>query len=179
MKKKKLILLALIAVSSNAQELNEEFLDSLPDDIRKDLEDKNSRQELSSQDNYRPYLYSSKLSQAEELISLKDRLEQDLTELERRLNSGDNLTLSEDLVLYGSDFFNTFQTSFMPINEPNPDSSYTLDIGDVLRIQLVGQGNFIEDFLVNSDGSISLPDIGQINIAGLSLNDASQLIKSK
>lgn len=179
MKKIKLILLALIAVSVAAQELNDEFLNSLPDDIRKDLEDKNSRQELSSQDNYRPYLYSSKLSQAEELISLKDRLEQDLTELERRLNSGDNLTLSEDLVLYGSDFFNTFQTSFMPINEPNPDSSYTLDIGDVLRIQLVGQGNFIEDFLVNSDGSISLPDIGQINIAGLSLNDASQLIKSK
>jgi protein involved in polysaccharide export with SLBB domain len=181
MKTIKLILLTLIVVSVGAQEFNDEFLNSLPDDIKKDLEDKNARQELSSQDNYRPYLYSSKLSQAEELINLKDRLEQDLSELERRLDSGDNLTLSEDLVLYGSDFFNTFQTSFMPINEPNPDSGYTLDIGDVLQIQLVGQGqgDYIEDFLVNSDGSISLPDIGKINLAGLSLNDASQLIKSK
>jgi protein involved in polysaccharide export with SLBB domain len=54
-----------------------------------------------------------------------------------------------------------------------------LDIGDVLQVQLVGQNDYIDDFPVNSDGSISLPDIGKITIAGLSLNDASQLIKSK
>ncbi len=168
-----------MVVSLGAQELDKEFLDSLPDDIKKDLEDKNARQELNSQETYRPYLYSSKLRQTEELLSLKDRLELDLLELERRLKTGDNLTIRKDLVLYGSDFFNTFQTSFMPINEPNPDSGYTLDIGDVLQIQLVGQNDYIKDFPVNSDGSVSLPDIGKITIAGLSLSDASQLIKSK
>ena len=168
-----------MVVSLGAQELDKEFLDSLPDDIKKDLEDKNARQELNSQETYRPYLYSSKLRQTEELLSLKDRLELDLLELERRLKTGDNLTLRKDLVLYGSDFFNTFQTSFMPINEPNPDSGYTLDIGDILQIQLVGQNDYIKDFPVNSDGSVSLPDIGKITIAGLSLSDASQLIKSK
>ena len=179
MKTIKLIILSLMVVSLGAQELDKEFLDSLPDDIKKDLEDKNARQELNSQETYRPYLYSSKLRQTEELLSLKDRLELDLLELERRLKTGDNLTLKKDLVLYGSDFFNTFQTSFMPINEPNPDSGYTLDIGDILQIQLVGQNDYIKDFPVNSDGSVSLPDIGKITIAGLSLNDASQLIKSK
>ena len=179
MKTIKLILLSLMVVSLGAQELDKEFLDSLPDDIKKDLEDKNARQELNSQETYRPYLYSSKLRQTEELLSLKDRLELDLLELERRLKTGDNLTLRKDLVLYGSDFFNTFQTSFMPINEPNPDSGYTLDIGDILQIQLVGQNDYIKDFPVNSDGSVSLPDIGKITIAGLSLNDASELIKSK
>ena len=179
MKTIKLILLSLMVVSLGAQELDKEFLDSLPDDVRQDLEDKNARQELKTQETYRPYLYSSKLVQTEELLSLKDRLELDLQELERRLKTGDNLTLKKDLVLYGSDFFNTFQTSFMPINEPNPDSGYTLDIGDVLQIQLVGQNDYIEDFPVNSDGSVSLPDIGKITIAGLSLSDASQLIKSK
>ena len=179
MKTIKSILLSLMVVSLGAQELDKEFLDSLPDDIKKDLEDKNARQELNSQETYRPYLYSSKLRQTEELLSLKDRLELDLLELERRLKTGDNLTLKKDLVLYGSDFFNTFQTSFMPINEPNPDSGYTLDIGDILQIQLVGQNDYIKDFPVNSDGSVSLPDIGKIILAGLSLNDASQLIKSK
>ena len=34
-------------------------------------------------------------------------------------------------------------------------------------------------FFNKSRWSISLPDIGEINVAGLSLNDASQLIKSK
>ena len=66
----------------------------------------------------------------------------------------------------------------MPINEPNPDSGYTLDIGDNPN-SVSRQKNYIEDFVLNSDGSISLPDIGKIIIAGLSLNNASQLIKSK
>ena len=178
MKTKKLILLSLISLSIGAQDLNQEFLDSLPDDIKKDLEDKNTATALSSNETYRPYLYSSKLKQTEELLSLKDRLEKDLSDLERRLNSGEDLRISDDLKLYGSDFFNTFQTSFMPINEPNPDSGYMLDIGDVLQIQLVGQNDFDDELVINSDGSISVPDIGQIIIAGLSLDEASRLIQS-
>ena len=136
-------------------------MNSLPDDIKKDLEERNSSQALSAGETYRPYLYSSKLNRAEELLSLKDRLEKDLLDLERRLDSDDKLKINEDLKLYGADFFNTFQTTFMPINEPNPDSGYTLDIGDVLQIQLVGQKDYIENFVLNSDGSINLPDIGK------------------
>ena len=173
------ILFTLISVSLHAQELDKKFMDSLPDDIRKDLESKNEMQVKKTDETYRPYLYSSKLSQAEELLSLKDRLEEDLLDLNRRLNSGENLTINEELKLYGADFFNTFQTSFMPINEPNPDSGYMLDVGDILQIQLVGQNAYIEDFLISSDGSINIPDIGKIIVAGLSLNDTSKLIKSK
>jgi protein involved in polysaccharide export with SLBB domain len=163
----------------DAQELDQKFLDSLPDDIRKDLENKNQKQVEKSNETYRPYLYSSKLSQAEELLSLKDRLEKDLLDLNRRLDTGENLTVGEELKLYGADFFNTFQTSFMPINEPNPDSGYMLDVGDILQIQLVGPDAYIEDFLISSDGSINIPDIGKIIVAGLSLNDTSKFIKSK
>ena len=169
----------LVTVSINAQELDSEFLESLPDDIRKDIQENNQRKADGTAETYQPYIYSSKLKKAETFLKLKDRLESDLLELERRLDSDDTIDLNQDLKLYGSDFFNTFQTSFMPINEPNPDSSYTLDIGDVLQVQLVGQNDYIEDFPVNSDGSVSLPDIGKITLAGLSLNDASQLIKSK
>ena len=183
MKTKKLILLSLISFTIGAQDmptlLNQEFLDSLPEDIRKDIQDNNTATALDSNETYRPYLYSSKLKQTEELLSLKDRLEKDLSDLERRLNSGEDLRISDDLKLYGSDFFNTFQTSFMPINEPNPDSGYMLDIGDVLQIQLVGQNDFDDELVINSDGSISVPDIGQIIIAGLSLDEASRLIQSK
>ena len=183
MKTKKLILLSLISLSIVAQDmptlLNQEFLDSLPEDIRKDIQDNNTATALSSNETYRPYLYSSKLKQTEELLNLKDRLEKDLIDLERRLNSGEDLRIDDDLELYGSNFFNTFQTSFMPINEPNPDSGYMLDKGDVLQIQLVGQNDFNAELLINSDGSISFPDIGQIIVAGLSLDEASRLIQSK
>jgi len=71
------------------------------------------------------------------------------------------------------------QTSFMPINEPNLDSSYVLDFGDVLEIQLIGQKDQIDNYSINRDGSINLSDIGRLNLSGLSLNDASNLIKAK
>jgi protein involved in polysaccharide export with SLBB domain len=175
----KLLLLMLVTISINAQELDEEFLASLPDDIRKDIQENNQRKADGTAETYRPYIYSSKFSKVESFLKLKDRLEADLLELERRISSDDDMGLSEDLKVYGSDFFNTFQTSFMPINEPNPDSGYMLDVGDVLQVQLVGPKAYIEELLINSDGSVSLTDIGKIFIAGLSLNDASQLIKSR
>ena len=169
----------LLTASLNSQELDSSFLDSLPEDIQKDLMEKNSKQGLNSQENYKPYLYSSKLSQAEELITLKERLELDLKELERRLSFDNDFTVNDGLKLYGSDFFNTFQTSFMPTNEPNPDSDYFLDTGDVINIQLVGQKDKINDHIVGGDGSISLEDIGKVIIAGMSLGEASSFIKSK
>ena len=176
----KLLLLSIVAVSISAQELDPEFLESLPDDIRKDIQENNQRKLDGTDEKYSPYIYSSKLAKAETFLKLKDRLETDLLEMERRLNSDSSFDMNEDLKLYGSDFFNTFQTSFMPINEPNPDSGYMLDVGDVLQVQLVGANeNNIEELLINADGSITLEDIGEIVIAGLSLNDASQLIKSK
>jgi protein involved in polysaccharide export with SLBB domain len=173
----KLSIIPLFALSLVAQELDQDFLDSLPDDIKNDLVEKNSKTQES--ENYRPYLNSSKLNKDEDLLILKQRLENDLQELEQRLGSDDRLVTDEELKLYGADFFNTFQTTYMPINEPNPDSTYLLDIGDGLEIQLIGQNSYIEDFFINRDGAISLPDIGKITIAGLSLNEASKLIKSK
>jgi protein involved in polysaccharide export with SLBB domain len=175
----KLVLLMFVTVSINAQALDPEFLESLPDDIRKDIQENNQRKADGTAETYKPYIYSSKLKKAETFLKLKDRLESDLLELERRLDSEDSIGLNQDLKLYGSDFFNTFQTSFMPINEPNPDSGYMLDVGDVIEIQLVGPNSYIEELLINSDGSVSVQDIGNVVIAGLSLNDASQLIKSK
>tara|TARA_B100000575_G_scaffold294425_1_gene310268 strand:- start:1733 stop:3553 length:1821 start_codon:yes stop_codon:yes gene_type:complete len=179
MKNLKIVLLLFLAMSVSSQQLDEEFLESLPDDIRKDIQENNQRKADGTAETYQPYIYSSKLKKAETFLKLKNRLESDLLELERRLDSDDPVDLSQDLKLYGSDFFNTFQTSFMPINEPNPDSGYMLDVGDVLEIQLVGPNEYIEELSINSDGSVSMPDIGKVVIAGLSLNDASKLIKSR
>ena len=67
----------------------------------------------------------------------------------------------------------------MPINEPNLSPNYILDSGDVLSIQLIGSKDFIENIAINRDGSISFPEIGRIKLAGLSLDEASNLIKSK
>jgi hypothetical protein len=72
MKTTKLAILSimLISVSLHAQEFDQEFLDSLPDDVREDLETRSETRAQEGNETYRPYLYSSKLSQAEELLSL-------------------------------------------------------------------------------------------------------------
>jgi len=174
----RLIIPVVFSLSISAQELSTDFLDSLPDDVRSDIENRNTNNNENTKPNYRPYLQSSKLIKEEDVLILKDRIEQDLLELEKRLYSEEDLQ-NHELKIFGSEFFNTFQTTYMPINEPNPDSGYILDTGDILEIQLVGQANYIKDFYIKRDGSINLPDIGKINIAGLSINNASELIKLK
>ena len=175
---KKLIVPIVFSFSISAQELSSDFLDSLPEDVRSDIENRNTQNNENTKPNYRPSLQSSKLIKEEDILILKDRIEQDILELEKRLYFEEDLK-QEDLKIFGSEFFNTFQTTYMPINEPNPDSGYSLDTGDILEIQLVGQANYIEDFYIKRDGSINLPDIAKINVAGLSIKNASELIKSK
>jgi len=85
----------------------------------------------------------------------------------------------DDSQRFGAKIFNMMQTSFMPINEPNFDSSYVLDFGDTLEIQLVGQQNSIEELSIKRDGSINISEIGKVSVAGLTLESASSLIKNK
>ena len=78
----KLVLLSmLVTVFINAQELDAEFLESLPDDIRKDIQENNQRKQDGTDEQYRPYVYSSKFSKVETFLKLKDRLEKDLLEM--------------------------------------------------------------------------------------------------
>ncbi len=84
-----------------------------------------------------------------------------------------------DSARFGINIFSMMQTTLMPINEPNFDSNYILDIGDVIQLQLVGQKSLIVDLTIKRDGSISIPEIGKIIIAGLSLDEASDLIRNK
>ena len=85
----------------------------------------------------------------------------------------------DDSKRFGAKIFNMMQTSFMPINEPNFDSSYVLDFGDTIEIQLVGQQNSIEELSIKRDGSINISEIGKVSVAGLTLESASSLIKNK
>ena len=144
----------------NSQELDEDFLKSLPDDVRQDVLTRAEGQTEGKEKKYRPSQFSSKLKQQEELLSLKLRIESDLSELEKRLQSDSDLSKNtiDELKIFGSDFFSTYQTSFMPLNEPNPNSLYTLDTGDVLKIQLIGQKEFIDTYELGGDGSINIPD---------------------
>jgi protein involved in polysaccharide export with SLBB domain len=80
---------------------------------------------------------------------------------------------------FGIELFNSMQTTFMPLNEPNFDGSYILDFGDVLEIQFIGLKSDIFEADVKADGSINIKDIGKLYLAGLTLDKADDLIRSK
>ena len=82
-------------------------------------------------------------------------------------------------IRFGDNFFKSIQTTFMPINEPNMDASYVLDFGDAITLQLVGQQQSIDELQIQRDGSINLPNLGKVHLSGLSLEEASKLIKAK
>ncbi len=139
------------------QEFDEDFLESLPEDIVEDVVSKGKLKEEIEKPVYR------KASTMKD----KDEDEEDDTDDE------------EERVVFGKKFFDTIQSTFMPINEPNFDGSYILDFGDVLEIQFIGQVDSLESYEIKRDGSINIADIGKIQLSGLTLDDASSLIKAK
>ena len=80
---------------------------------------------------------------------------------------------------FGLNIFSMMQSTLMPINEPNFDSNYLLDFGDVLQLQLIGSQTSISNIPIKRDGSISIPDIGKFVVSGMSLEKATNLIVEK
>jgi protein involved in polysaccharide export with SLBB domain len=162
-----------------SQELDENFLKSLPENIQADILKNADNNGANEQSVYRSIQTQTKLEK-KSLEDIKIRIEEDLKYLEDKLEEGgDTHTKKDQTYLFGSDFFRTYQSTYMPINEPNMSSDYILDYGDTIKIQLIGQKSYSENFIVGRDGSINLPDIGKIKLSGLPLREASSYIKAK
>ena len=144
-----LVALSLSIFNISSQEYDEDYLSSLPDDVRKEILAK-----AADKDDFEKPLYSTKIS---------------------ALDKVDPIVRG----IFGEDFFTSYQSTFMPINEPNFDASYVLDFGDVLKIQLIGQKNSIKDYKIKRDGSINLDDVGKVSLSGLTLAESIALIKSR
>lgn len=180
MKKNKLLIsFLLISPILFSQDFDESFLETLPQDLQDDILEQTQKNKSIEDPIYRSIETQTKLEKRE-LEDFKKRLEADLAYLKEKLSEDEEYEQNkDDLYVFGSDFFRTYQSTFMPISEPNLSEDYILDFGDVLEIQLVGQKGYIEEFPINRDGTISMPDIGKLNLAGLTLKDAILFIKSK
>lgn len=131
-----------------------------------------------AQDFDESFLKSLPANVAEDLLK-RSNDQKDLTETQYRRPSTfiEKPDISSNR--FGMNVFSMMQSTLMPINEPNYDSSYVLDFGDEVEIQLVGQRSSSTRMVIKSDGSITIKDIGKIYILGLSLSEASELLKAK
>jgi len=166
-----LFIVAFSSLIISSQQLDESFLSSLPESL------KDSINENSDDTNNKDKNYSNPETRIQKLESALESAEKNLMSIKSELRKDEDAEVG--LRRIGQKFFNTYQSTFLPINEPNSDSSYILDVGDELTIQIIGQKNKTYELSINRQGSINIPDIGELNLAGLSLNNAVTTIKEK
>lgn len=143
--------------------LDQDYLQSLPksiqDDILKEMNDQQQKLDKNLQKRPSSKLLNSEIVKEWEEFKAKRDIEQ---KTER----------------YGLKLFRTMQSSFMPLNEPNFGSDYVVDYGDILRIYKYGGGSSDTfEVEIGRDGSVILPDIGNVPLAGLNFEQVSELIQ--
>jgi protein involved in polysaccharide export with SLBB domain len=81
------------------------------------------------------------------------------------------------LPVYGDSLFQQVPTSFAPLHDVNVTPDYVLGPGDQLLIRIWGQVNFNAQVTVDRSGSVYLPQVGGIHVAGLPYSQVKQHIQ--
>ncbi len=86
-----------------------------------------------------------------------------LTEFQKFVAS----TTGQVLPIYGENLFRQVPSTFAPLDLVPVPPDYVIGPGDELRIRVWGQVNFRADVRVDRTGEIYLPQIGQVQVAGM------------
>jgi protein involved in polysaccharide export with SLBB domain len=90
---------------------------------------------------------------------------------------GQDLTEQQSKI-FGFSLFRNNKLSFNPnLNLPTPQN-YILGTGDQLLIDIYGASQMRYDLRINSEGTVFIPNIGPINLGGLSVEAATSRLKS-
>jgi polysaccharide biosynthesis/export protein len=98
-----------------------------------------------------------------------------LTEFQQVVSGSTGHTLP----IFGASLFNTTPSTFAPVDNIPVTPDYVIGPGDELRLQIWGQVNQRGSFIVDRTGSISLPEVGTIHVAGLQFSQLSDFLKSQ
>ena len=85
----------------------------------------------------------------------------------------------EEVKRYGVSLFDREISTFAPTDDATVPDNYRLGAGDNFVIQLFGKDNEQYNLQVSRDGKISFPKLGPITVAGLTFEDARDLIRSR
>jgi len=161
----------LISTDLDSQEISENYLQSVPDYLQGEVlegVDTKAQEKNLEAPNITLVKTQKMLDDMEkELENINARFSETYLQKDKKNNK---------LKRFGDDFFNTLQTSYSPINDPNPPSTYVLESGDTLRISIIGNNSSNNSLKIARDGSINIPKIGNIQLAGLELSKAVDYI---
>jgi protein involved in polysaccharide export with SLBB domain len=98
-----------------------------------------------------------------------------LTEFQQVVAGSTGLTLP----VFGASLFNETPSTFAPVDNIPVTPDYVIGPGDELRLQIWGQVNQHGSFVVDRTGSISLPEVGTLHVAGLQFSQLSDFLRSQ
>lgn len=165
-----LSIISLLSISSfsfaqqNQLGLNAEFLDSLPEDVRLDLMEELEKEKPEENIDYG--IFSSSIDKN----FAKKFIEQEL--LKTKPSKDPSSMTIDDLEPFGKSFFVKYPSSFMPVTEPALSAEYILNIGDSVSIEITGSLELDSVMKITRQGTILIPKVGVISVAGMSLSDA-------
>lgn len=107
---------------------------------------------------------------------------------EKQDNSSDSLDTGKykeqapkpliDPLIFGSELYTSVAPSFEPNMKLATPLNYILGPDDQLLVSVYGVQEYNGDLLVSAEGFISIPNVGQVKVAGLTIEVATQKIKS-
>ena len=152
--------------------LDQEFLEGLPPSVRDQIDVKNDVLAESELED----LFRADTSLEKNKFILQ-KLKEQISAIETQLEESD-ASKTNALVLprFGDTFFQSLQSSFMPINIPNFTDDYIVDVGDVFQVLFTGSISEELEVPVGRDGSILIPEFGKIFVAGKSLSEAEKMV---
>lgn len=132
----------------NSQELSEpniEYINSLPDEIREDVLSRFQNQELNSSSNEPEMIQDS-------VIEVKEE---------------------EPSQIFGIDFFKKEPLTNAPVTDIPLGSNYSISSGDRIGISLIGNKIANYELTVSLNGTLLIPELGQVFVRGLSIEEAN------
>lgn len=82
-----------------------------------------------------------------------------------------------DPLIFGSELYTTVSPSFEPNSKLATPMNYVLGPDDQILVSVYGVQEYNGDLLVSAEGNVSIPNVGEIKVAGLSIEAATQKIK--
>lgn len=122
------------------------------------------------------YSESQIQSQLEKASSDKEEEKITTQEVKNDIVKSENL-FTKKLQRYGALFFNNKNT-LNPYSVPTP-SNYNLTFGDKISLIVYGSTNQEFNLSIDNNGNVTIPQVGELELIGLTFNDAKDLIKEE
>ncbi|WP_373020549.1 SLBB domain-containing protein [Thiomicrorhabdus sp.] len=141
---------------------------------------KEQQQRLLDSQGFDSRQFSGQMQQQTKIEPLQDTVKPLELELFPEVDFATNeIQTRPKLKRFGSELFAGQPTTFSPVNDIPVPTDYILGPGDQLKVQLYGAKNQMYELVIDRNGRVNFPEIGPVNLAGLSFSEAKSVLSKR